>query len=120
MTTILIAEDHLDVQQLIASQLAAQGFAVAIAGTGREAIAVAKVVHPDLVLMDMNMPELDGWAACCQFKHDHELHKIPIIALTAYALPGDQARARQAGCDDYHPKPLDFNILLSQIRTLLE
>ncbi len=119
MTTILIAEDHLDIQRLIASHLAAQGFAVATAGTGREAIEVAKIVHPDLVLMDMNMPEMDGWAACCEFKHDHELKQIPIIALTAYALPADQARARQAGCDDYHPKPLDFQILLNQIRTLL-
>jgi len=120
MTTILLAEDHLDIQQLIAVQLQAHGFSVSLAGTGREAIEVAKTVRPDLVLMDMNMPELDGWQACCQFKQDEELQAIPIIALTAYALPADQARARQAGCDDYHPKPLNFEILLNQIRTLLD
>lgn len=119
MTTILIAEDHRDVQQLIATRLTDQGFEILRACNGREAVEVARAAQPDLVLMDMNMPDVDGWEACCQFKRDCELRSIPIIALTAYSLPGDQARAKQAGCDDYHPKPFDFQVLLRQIHLLL-
>ncbi len=119
MTTILIAEDNLDIQQLIARRLVEKGFEVSVARNGREAFEQAKTIQPDLVLMDMNMPDVDGWEASCQFKQDGKLKKIPIIALTAYALPADQARAKQAGCDDYHPKPFDFNVLLNQINQLL-
>jgi two-component system, cell cycle response regulator DivK len=119
MATILIAEDHSDVLNLISCRLADQGFVVLKATNGLDAVELARHNRPDLVLMDMHMPVLDGWQASCQFKHDRHLCNIPIIALTAYVLPGDQARARQAGCDDYHPKPLDFEILLRQIDELL-
>ena len=119
MATILIAEDHDDVLKLIECRLEQQGYVVLKATNGLDAVELARHQPPDLVLMDMHMPVLDGWQASCQFKLDRQLRSIPIIALTAYVLPGDQARARQAGCDDYHPKPLDFEILLRQIDDLL-
>ncbi|MCA9133705.1 MAG: response regulator [Planctomycetales bacterium] len=120
MTTILIAEDHDDIRQLLAIQLSQHGFVVKTASNGREALDMARASPPDAVLMDMNMPVLDGWEASCQLKLDQELSRIPIIALTAYALPGDQARAQHAGCDAYHAKPLDIKLLVQQIESLLQ
>lgn len=119
MATILVAEDHHDLRNLISTRLLEKGHTVLVATNGRDAVDVARSARPDLVLMDMNMPIQDGWETSCQMKLDRQLRVIPIIALTAYVLPGDQARARQAGCDDYHPKPLDFDILLEQIQQLL-
>ena len=74
---------------------------------------------PDVVLLDMNLPVMDGWAAAQALKSDAATSRIPIIALTAHAMAGDREKAMQAGCDDYHPKPVDFSKLLSQIEAAL-
>jgi CheY-like chemotaxis protein len=80
---------------------------------------MAQAQKPDLILMNMNMPELDGWEATRRLKETTETKDIPVIGLTAYAMSGDRERALQAGCTDYHAKPLEFDKLITQIETLL-
>jgi CheY-like chemotaxis protein len=81
---------------------------------------MAKVEKPDLILMDMNMPEVDGWEATRQIKADNAMNHVPVIALTAHAMTGDRERAMQAGCTDYHTKPIEFAKLISQIESILQ
>ena len=119
MTTILLVEDHEEVWEMLSRRLRRQGFDVSIAVDGRQAIEACANEHPDLVLLDMNLPETDGWTVARQLKADPRCAEIPIIALTAYAAAEDRAKALQAGCDDYHPKPVDFSRLLSQIDAAL-
>ena len=118
MSTILVADDNDDLRELMIIRLKEFGFSVLAAKNGLEAVQLAKSAHPLVILMDMNMPELDGWEACCQIKRDPLVRSIPIIALTAYSLPGDEARANASGCDGYHAKPVDFQMLLQQIESL--
>jgi two-component system, cell cycle response regulator DivK len=120
MSTILVVDDHDDVRQSMVIRLEKHGFEVVVAKNGREAIEMVKSAKPSIVLMDMNMPEVDGWEASSLIKTDPEVKDIPIIALTAYDLPGDKARARQAGCEGYHAKPVELPMLLEQIRELIE
>jgi CheY-like chemotaxis protein len=119
MTTILLVEDHEEVWEMLSRRLRRQGFDVSIAVDGRQAIETCANEHPDLVLLDMNLPETDGWTVARQLKADPRCAEIPIIALTAYAAAEDRAKALQAGCDDYHPKPIDFSRLVSQIEAAL-
>lgn len=119
MTTILLVEDHEDVRDMLSRRLRRQGFDVSIAVDGRQALEACATERPDLVLLDMNLPEMDGWTVARQLKADPGSAEIPIIALTAYAAAADRARALQAGCDDYHPKPIDFSRLVSQIEAVL-
>ncbi len=90
-----------------------------IARDGREGIDMARAEHPDLILLDMNLPEVDGWTAAREIKSDPDMGATPIIALTAHALAGDRDKALAAGCDDYHPKPVDFSRLTGQIEAIL-
>ena len=119
MATILLAEDHEEVWEMLSRRLRRHGFEVAIAVDGRQAIELCAAERPDLVLLDMNLPEMDGWTVARQLKADPHCADIPIIALTAYAAAEDRAQALQAGCDDYHPKPIDFSRLVSQIEEAL-
>jgi two-component system, cell cycle response regulator DivK len=119
MTTILLVEDHEEVWEMLSRRLRRQGFDVSIAVDGRQAIEACANEHPDLVLLDINLPETDGWTVARQLKADPRCAEIPIIALTAYAAAEDRAKALQAGCDDYHPKPIDFSRLVSQIEAAL-
>src|SRR4051812_38484083 len=119
MTTILLVEDHEEVWEMLSRRLRRQGFDVAIAVDGRQAIELCAAERPDLVLLDMNLPEMDGWTVARQLKADPRCSELPIIALTAYAAAEDRAQALQAGCDDYHPKPIDFSRLVLQIGELL-
>lgn len=119
MTTILLVEDHEEVWEMLSRRLRRQGFDVAIAVDGKQAIAAIAADRPDLVLLDMNLPETDGWTVARRLKADPGSAEIPIIALTAHAAAEDRARALQAGCDDYHPKPIDFSRLISQIEAVL-
>ena len=119
MATILLAEDHEEVWEMLSRRLRRHGFEVAVAVDGRQAIEACAAERPDLVLLDMNLPEMDGWTVARQLKADPRCAEIPIIALTAYAAAEDRARRLQAGCDDYHPKPIDFSRLVSQIEEAL-
>ncbi len=120
MPTILVVDDHDDIRDMISLHLEKRGFTVVAARNGIEGVLAAANAAPSLILMDINMPELDGFEATMQIRErDAEKKRIPVIALTAYAMPGDQARAIAAGCDDFHPKPIDFRTLFSQIDALI-
>jgi two-component system, cell cycle response regulator DivK len=120
MPTILIVEDNEENRDSLSRRLQRRGFAIVTAADGKIGVAMAQSEKPDLVLMDMNMPELDGWEATRQIKAAAETHDLPVIALTAHAMSGDRERALGAGCADYHTKPVDFPKLLAQIEALLQ
>ena len=115
MATILIVEDNLDNRDMLARRLHRKGYRVEIATNGHEGLLVAQNVHPDLVLMDLSMPVLDGWEAIRRIKSDPSLNAIPVVALTGHAMKDDRARALAVGADDYMVKPIDFPALLSKL-----
>jgi two-component system, cell cycle response regulator DivK len=119
MPRVLIVEDNEENRDSLSRRLQRRGFDVLLAPDGRVGVDMAKAERPDLILMDMNMPELDGWEASRQVKADPASSAIPIIALTAHAMLGDRERAIEAGCTDYHTKPVEFPKLLQQIETIL-
>ena len=119
MPRILIVEDNEENRDALARRLERRGFEVLIAVDGKAGVEKAKSEKPDLILMDMNMPELDGWEATRQIKAEPSLRDVPVIALTAHAMTGDRERALEAGCTDYHTKPIEFPKLLAQIETVL-
>lgn len=119
MAKILLVEDHEWSQDMLSRRLQRKGFQVVIAQNGKEGIALTKQEKPDVVLMDLNLPEMDGWDAARAMKQDEELKSIPIIALTSHAMAGDRELALESGCDDYEPKPIDFSRLLHKIHHLL-
>ena len=120
MPRILVVEDNAENRDALSRRLQRRGFEVLLAVDGNAGVASTKAEKPDLVLMDMNMPELDGWEATRQIKADPEMHTIPVIALTAHAMAGDRERAIAAGCTDYHTKPIEFPKLLAQIESILQ
>jgi two-component system cell cycle response regulator DivK len=120
MPRLLVVEDNEENRDALSRRLQRRGFEVLIAPDGKAGVDMAKAEKPDLILMDMNMPELDGWEATRQIKADEATRLVPVIGLTAHAMPGDRERAIGAGCTDYHTKPVDFPKLLSQIETILQ
>ena len=120
MPRLLIADDNEQNRDMLSRRLQRRGFDVLLAHDGRAAVEMAKSERPDLILMDMNMPHLDGWEATRQIKSEPEVAAVPVIGLTAHALDGDRERALEAGCADYHTKPVDFAKLMAQIETLLQ
>ncbi len=119
MPKILLVEDNEMNRDMLSRRLVRQGFEVTVAVDGRQGISVAQSYRPDLVLMDMGLPEIDGWEATRRLKADLATRHIPVIALTAHALAQDRQAAIEAGCDEYDTKPVDFARLLSKIRTVL-
>ena len=119
MPKLLIIEDNEENRDALSRRLQRRGFEVVIAVDGKAGVEMAKAEKPDLILMDMNMPELDGWEATRQIKAEDSTRHLPVIGLTAHAMPGDRERALEAGCSDYHTKPVDFPKLLTQIETML-
>lgn len=115
MTKILLVEDHEELWDFLSRRLRRRGFDVVLAHDGQAGVDMARAERPDLVLMDMNLPVMDGWTAARTLRADPETRGIPIIALTAHAMSGDRDRMIEAGCDDYHPKPVDFDRLLAQM-----
>lgn len=113
MTKILLVEDHEELWDFLSRRLRRRGFAVALAHDGQQALDQVAAEAPDVVLLDMNLPVIDGWTVARTLRGQD--NKVPVIALTAHAMAADRARALEAGCDDYHPKPIDFDLLLSQI-----
>jgi len=120
MPKILVVEDNEENRDSLSRRLQRRGFEVLLAPDGKVGVATAKAEKPDLILMDMNMPEVDGWEATRQIKAEPELANVPVIAITAHAMTGDKERAIAAGCTDYHTKPIEFPKLLTQIEALLQ
>jgi two-component system cell cycle response regulator DivK len=120
MPKILLIEDNEQNRDALSRRLQRRGYDVILAFDGKQGIALAQAELPDLVLMDLNLPDVDGWEATRQLKAAPETSAIPIMAMTAHAIAGDQERALQAGCDDYHAKPVEFPRLLTQIEALLK
>ena len=119
MPKILVVEDNEENRDSLSRRLERRGFTVLVAADGRVGVEVARAEAPDLILMDMNMPELDGWEATRQIKATPAMADVPVIALTAHAMTGDRERAIEAGCEDYHTKPIEFAKLITQIETIL-
>ena len=113
---ILVVEDHEDNCQILRDLLSSGGFDMIEAENGAEAIAAAEANHPDLILMDIQLPIVDGYEATRRIKANPALKAIPIIVVTSYALSGDEEKARRAGCDDYVTKPFSPRELLAKIR----
>ena len=115
---ILLVEDNELNQDMLSRRLKRKGFTVICAEDGQEAIDVAESENPDIVLMDLSLPVVDGWTASKKLKANTATKSIPIIALTAHAMKGDREKALEAGCDDYDTKPINFERLLGKINTL--
>jgi two-component system cell cycle response regulator DivK len=119
MPKLLLVEDNEMNRDMLSRRLARKGYEVVIAVDGAAGVAMAHAELPDLILMDMSLPILDGWEATRQLKGSPETLHIPVIALTAHAMSDDRAKATEAGCDDYDTKPVDLARLLGKIETLL-
>ena len=120
MAKILLVEDNEMNRDMLSRRLVKRGYEVVIAVEGEQGVALARTDSPDLVLMDMSLPVLDGWEATRRLKSDPATSGIPIIALTAHAMAGDREKAREAGCDDFDTKPVELPRLLSKIEGLLQ
>jgi len=119
MPKILVVEDNEMNRDMLSRRLERRGYEVIVAVDGEEGVARAKAEAPDLVLMDMSLPVLDGWEATRQLKAAPETKSIPVVALTAHAMAGDREKALEAGCDDFDTKPIDLPRLLGKLETLL-
>ncbi|NJN88329.1 MAG: response regulator [Leptolyngbyaceae cyanobacterium SL_7_1] len=119
MPKILLVEDNELNRDMLSRRLERRGIQVLIAMDGHQGVAIAQAESPDLILMDMSLPVLDGWTATRQLKALPTTQSIPIIALTAHAMTGDQEKCLAAGCDDYDTKPVEFDRLLGKIESLL-
>jgi len=119
MAKILLVEDNEMNRDMLSRRLERKGFEIIVAVDGQEGVAKAKSESPDLILMDMSLPVIDGWEATKLIKKDECTSKIPIIALTAHAMAGDREHALSVGCNDYDTKPIDLNRLLEKIQAQL-
>ena len=119
MTKILLVEDDEMNRDMLSRRLIKRGYEVAIAIDGEKGVAMAVSERPDIILMDMSLPGIDGWTATRQVKADEVTGRIPVIALTAHAMAGDREKALEAGCDDFDTKPVELQRLLGKIEELL-
>jgi two-component system cell cycle response regulator DivK len=119
MPKILLVEDNEMNRDMLSRRLERKGFEVVIAVDGQQGVDLARGDCPDLILMDMSLPVLDGWEATRQLKADDNTRQIPVIGLSAHAMAGDREKAMEAGCDDYDTKPVELPRLLDKISTIL-
>jgi len=119
MAKILLVEDNEMNRDMLSRRLQRQGFSVVMAADGRSGVAMATSEAPDLILLDMSLPLVDGWEAARQLKAGVKTKGIPIVALTAHAMAGDREKALEAGCDEYDTKPVEFPRLLAKIEAIL-
>jgi two-component system, cell cycle response regulator DivK len=119
MPKILLVEDHEEIWDFLSRRLKRRGYDVIVAVDGQKGLDMARAESPDLLLLDMNLPVMDGWTVAQTLKADAATKHMAIIALTAHAMAGDKDKAIAAGCDDYHAKPVDFSQLLNQIEAAL-
>lgn len=120
MYKILLVEDNEVNSDMLSRRLVKKNFDVSIARDGEEGIEKACALKPDIILMDLSLPKIDGWEATRRIKANKETEMIPLIALTAHAMVDDREKAIEAGCDDYDTKPVEFERLISKIETLLK
>ena len=118
MCRILLVEDNELNRDMLRRRLSHRGYDVILAVNGRQGIETARSAKPDLVLMDLSLPEIDGWQAARILKSDEATRNIPVVALTAHAMLGDHEKALEAGCDDYATKPIDLPVLIAMIERL--
>ena len=119
MKKILLVEDNEMNRDMLTRRLERKGFEVVIAVDGQAGVDMASSTSPDIILMDLSLPVIDGWEATRQIKADPATQPIPVIALTAHAMAGDEQKALAAGCNDYDTKPVDLKRLLGKIENLL-
>ena len=119
MSKILLVEDNEANRDMLSRRLTRKGFDVVMAEDGEQAVAMAAAESPDLILMDMSLPIIDGWEATRRVKATAATRSIPVIALTAHAMAGDREKALEAGCDDYDTKPIELPRLLDKITALI-
>jgi len=119
MSRILLVEDNEISRDILSRRLRKNGYEVLLAVDGSDGIAAAAREHPDLILMDMSLPGIDGWEAVRELRNRPDVAGIPVIALTAHSLPGDRERTLAAGCDEYEPKPVEMAQLIDKIESLL-
>ena len=119
MAKILLVEDNEMNRDMLSRRLERKGYVVELAVDGRQGVDKAKTLAYDLVLMDMSLPEIDGWEATRELRSDPATKSLPIIALTAHAMSGDREKALEAGCDDYDTKPIELARLLGKMEALL-
>lgn len=119
MAKILVVEDNEINRDMMVRRLQRRGYTIVIAVDGQQGVALTRSEKPDLVLMDMSLPILDGWEATRQIKEDQTIKQIPVVGLTAHAMVGDRDKALQAGCNDYATKPVEFEKLIELINRLI-
>ena len=119
MTKILLVEDNEMNRDMLSRRLIRRGFQVVFAMDGQQGIDLARSEQPDIILMDMSLPVIDGWEATRRVKADAATRSVPVIGLTAHAMSGDRERAIEAGCDDYDTKPVELDRLITKIDRLL-
>jgi CheY-like chemotaxis protein len=117
MTKILLVEDNEMNRDMLSRRLMKKGYDVVIAVDGQQGVDMTSSENPDIILLDMSLPVMDGWTAARLLKNDAATRDIPIIALTAHAMAGDREKALEAGCDDYDTKPVEFKRLLGKIKS---
>ena len=120
MSKILLVEDNETNRDMLSRRLQRRGYEVVIAVDGEEGVEMARSENPELILMDISLPNLDGWEATRQIKASPATRSIPVIALTAHAMSGDRQKCLEAGCEDYDTKPVDLKRLLTKIQALLK
>ena len=120
MSKILLVEDNEMNRDMLSRRLQRRGYEIVVALDGAQGVAMANSENPDLILMDMSLPIMDGWEATKNIKANTNTKSIPIIALTAHAMSGDREKAIKAGCDDYDTKPIDLSRLLTKIEVFIE
>ncbi len=120
MPKILLVEDNEMNRDMLSRRLQRKGYEVVLAVDGGEAVTMAEAEQPDLILMDMSLPVLDGWEATRQLKAASQTSRIPVLALTAHAMTEDRDKAMTAGCDEYDTKPIDLARLLAKVEALLQ
>lgn len=119
MAKVLLVEDNEMNCDMLSRRLVRRGFEVVFAVDGQQGVDLAKSEHPDIILMDMSLPVIDGWEATRRVKADAGTHKVPVIGLTAHAMSGDREKAIEAGCDDYDTKPVELDRLIGKMEKLL-
>jgi CheY-like chemotaxis protein len=119
MPKVLLVEDNEMNRDMLSRRLTRRGFEVVFAADGQQGVDLARSEKPDIILMDMSLPVMDGWEATRRIKADATMRRIPVIGLTAHAMSGDREKAIEAGCDDYDSKPVEIDRLLGKINRLL-